>query len=215
MSKNNESEFRGRVMYIARAPFISGAERALLSTVRHLDRDLVEPYVVLGARTAMTNMLEEMNVPHAVIAMPKRSRGSLFSWWRSVSQLTALVRRFRPHVMHANDVPSCQALSVVGDQCHVPRVVHVRWGITAPAASWWARRGAESVICISNWVGRQLGDMHDTSLAGAHMEIITDSVDWPALPDAGKPRHSLLDQPPGNLSTGRPYVQIPSRLRKP
>lgn len=189
-------------MFIARAPFISGAERALLSTLRYLDRDRVEPYVVLGERTAMTDILESMDIPHAVMAMPKRSRGSLFGWWRSVSQLTALARRFGADVMHANDVPSCQALSVVGEQCHIPRVVHVRWGITAPAAGWWARRGAEAVICISHWVGKQLGDMHDTALAGAHLQEIPDAVDWPAKADAAAPRPSLLEEGLGETRIG-------------
>ena len=163
-----------------------------MSTLRHLDRDRVEPYVILGARTAMVDILEKMDIPNAVVALPKRTRGSLFSWWRSVSQVAALVRRYRPDVLHANDIPSCQAVSVVGYQCHVPRVVHVRWGITEAGASWWARRGAEALICISQWVQHQVGDLDDTALANAHVAVLPDGVDWPAEPDAAQPRPSML-----------------------
>jgi glycosyltransferase involved in cell wall biosynthesis len=190
---NGGEPFRCRVMYVARAPFISGAERALLSMLRHLDRDRIEPMVVLGKETKLLGLVEQAGVPATVVGLPKRSRGSLFSWWRSVAQLTAHVRRFKPDIMHANDVPSCQALSVVGDQCRIPRVVHVRWGITAAAAGWWARRGAESVVCISDWVRRQLGDLQHTPLRDAHVEHLIDAVDWPAQGGVDEPIVSALN----------------------
>ena len=55
--------FRGRVLYIARAPFVSGAERALMTVLRHLDRGRMEPHLVLDqsinqtlSRTIMTKV---------------------------------------------------------------------------------------------------------------------------------------------------------------
>lgn len=189
--------FNGRVLYVARAPFISGAERALVSTLKHLDRGRVQPHVVLGERTRLVKLIEQLDIPVTVMDMPKRSRGSVFGWWRSVSQLNAIVHRVKPGIIHANDVPSCQQVSVVGAQCHVPRVIHVRWGITAPAFGWWARKGAEAVVCISDWVRRQLGSLDNTPVAGASIEDIVDAVDWPAENvEKPAPRKRKKKQPP-------------------
>lgn len=184
---HQDVDFNGRVLYVARAPFVSGAERALLCMLRHLDRGRVRPAVVLGERTELVQIIESMNIPVTVMALPKRSRGSLFGWWRSIAQLTAVARRFKPDILHANDVPSCQALSVVGEQLRIPRVVHVRWGLTAHAAAWWARQGCESVLCISQWVRRQLGEVCGTSLEMSVIDFLSDAVDWPAESDANAP----------------------------
>jgi glycosyltransferase involved in cell wall biosynthesis len=160
--------------------------------LRHLDRDHIEPMVVLGRESKLRGLVEALGAAVTVMRLPKRSRGSVFSWWRSVARLTAEVRRFKPDILHANDVSSCQALSVVGQQCHVPRVVHVRWGITAAAAGWWARRGAESVVCASDWIRRQLGDLSHTALRDARVEHLTDAIDWPAQDDAERPAPGAL-----------------------
>jgi len=167
----------------------------MLSMLRNLDRTRVDPQVILGEPSDLVRLIEDLDIPVTIVNMPKRSRGTLFGWWRSVTQVTNVARQFEPDILHANDVPSCQALSVVGRQLLIPRVVHVRWGITAHAAGWWARRGAECVLCISEWVRRQLGDLKNTPLGGASIEHVVDAVDWPASPDAQKARSSLLDKP--------------------
>jgi L-malate glycosyltransferase len=169
-----------RVLYVARAPFISGAERALLSQLCHLDRARVEPLLVLGRESSLIDAAGKLGVPVRVMSMPKRSAGTLPGWWWSLHRLARIAREFRADLLHANDVPSCQALSVVGAKLHVPRVIHVRWGITATDAGWWARTGAERVLCISQWVKGQLGDTAGTPLRGATVEVLPDAVDWPA-----------------------------------
>lgn len=169
-----------RVLYIARAPFISGAERALMSMLRHLDRTRIEPHLALGAETELIDLAKQADVPVTLLPVPKRSKTTMLAWWRSLRRLTRLVESFEADVMHANDVPSCQAMSVVGAQRGVPRVVHVRWVITAPAAAWWARAGAEVVLCISDWIKRELGSTVGTTLESSRVEVVPDAVDWPA-----------------------------------
>ncbi len=170
-----------RVLYIARAPFVSGAERALMSMLRHLDPTRIEPHLALGHETELIDQAKALNIPVSMLATPKRSRASMLSWWRSLWRLRKLVAQLRPDVMHANDVPSCQAMSVVGAKMGVPRVVHVRWVISAESAGWWARAGAERLICISDWVRRELGDVSGTPLKGTKLEVIADAVDWPGM----------------------------------
>ena len=172
-----------RVLYIARAPFISGAERALVSMLRHLDRAVIEPSLILGSESEIIDQAQALDIPLAVIPLPKRSRYKPISWWQSKHCLAKHIEKFRPHVVHANDVPSCQAMSVVAGRLKTPRVVHIRWGITASDAAWWARDGAECVICISQWVHTQLGDTAGTTLEHSRIEVLPDAVDWPALND--------------------------------
>ena len=187
-------------MYVARAPFISGAERALLSMLRHLDRSAVEPSVVLGHDTQLTSDIGALDIPVTLVPLPKRSAGKPVAWWRSVRGLARCVRDHKPDVLHANDVPSCQAMSVLGARDRIPRVLHIRWGITAADAAWWARDGVEAVICISRWVKDELGDCRGTSLADAEVCVLPDSVDWPEQGDRRAngpedPRERLGDTP--------------------
>ena len=176
-----------RVLFIARAPFISGAERAMMSMLRHLDRTTIEPSLVLGCESELINQAQQLNIPFAVLPLPKRSRYKPISWWQSKRRMAQHIENFRPDVIHANDVPSCQAMSVVGARLKIPRVVHIRWVITADDAAWWARSGAECVICISQWVRDEFGDTAGTSLGHSRIEVLPDAVDWPAQNDEELP----------------------------
>jgi glycosyltransferase involved in cell wall biosynthesis len=173
---------------VARAPFVSGAERALLTLLRHLDRARVAPAVVLGcdpAAPGLAQALGDLDIPVYPAPLPKRGLDTFLAWRRSLRILGKAVEEFRPHVLHANDVPSCQAMCVIGSRRRLPRVVHVRWAIAARDAAWWARGGAESLLCISAWIKTQLGDVSATPLARARVEVFPDAVDWPAGDSAG------------------------------
>lgn len=200
--------FSGRVLYMARAPFVSGAERSLLSMLRHLDRSRIEPALVLGCETELVDAARALDVPTTMIAMPKRSVGSWLGWRRSLRQLEHVIEGFRPSVMHANDVPSCQAMSVVADQHGVSRVIHVRWGIAARDAGWFARHGAERVLCVSRWVRDRLGDTAGTPLHGATVDVLHDAVDWPAQEVHGDDDRTSDDG-------GRPTVGFAGQLIEP
>jgi len=176
-----------RVLYMARAPFISGAERALMSMLRHLDRSQIEPALVLGNPSELVGQAQAMGIPVTIAPLPKRSRYHMLAWWRSLHRLRRVIHDYRPDLIHANDVPSCQAMSQVAGPMGIPRVVHIRWVITATSTAWWARRGVEQIICISQWVREQLGEVTGTTLESARVDVIPDSVDWPA---------TTPDQPP-------------------
>ncbi len=202
MTANNESR-PSRVLFVARAPFVSGAERALVSMLRHLDRNRVEPALILGSHTELVEIAHDLGVPVTVQALPKRSIQHPFTWRRSLRALGRVIDDFCPDIIHANDVPSCQAMSVAAGRSGVPRVIHIRWGITAQDAAWWARDGAECVLCISQWVRDELGDVGDTSLADSRIEVLPDSVDWPADPDhAVAPRASDRVEPDEPVTIG-------------
>ncbi len=178
-----------RVLYIARAPFVSGAERALESMLRHLDRSRVQAGVVLGHDTALRASVQAMGLPVWVVPLAQRTWKSWWWWRNSVCALQRIASEFKPTVLHANDVPSAQAMSVLGAKMKIPRVVHVRWGITANDMNWWLPGGVDTVLCISGWVKEQLGDCQGTQLQNAQATVLPDAVDWPAE-NGGEPnRH--------------------------
>lgn len=169
-----------RVLYVARAPFISGAERALRSMLMHLDRRQVEPYLVLGCSSELIQTAEQLEIPVRVIGLPRRSLTSAVHWWISLKRLGSWVSKIRPEILHANDVPSCQAMCRIGNASRIPRVVHVRWTIDAASMSWWTGGAIERVLCISEYVRQTLGPIEGSGLAGSKVEVIADCVDWPA-----------------------------------
>jgi len=177
-----------RVLYVARGPFISGAERALVSQLRFLDRDRVQPRLVLGHKTELVRIAGELDIPVDVAPLPKRSPRTLLSWWRCLGKLRTIIADFEPALLHANDVPSCQAVSVLGRKLGIGRVVHVRWDITAEALAWWARGGCDVLLCISDWMRQRVGDVSGTAVADAEAVVLPDAVDWPATDDVARQR---------------------------
>ena len=188
------------MLYLARAPFVSGAERAMMSMLRHLDRKRVDPHLVLGHENELVDQARALDIPVTVLPFVKRERGALARWWFSTRAIGRLVKRVAPSVMHANDVPSAQAMSAIGAKIGVPRVMHVRWTITAADAAWWAYRGVESIICISQWIQEQLGATSDTPLKNASTVVLPDAVDWPA--DNAGPVPTRRMEPGGRLVVG-------------
>ena len=181
--------FQGRVLYVARAPFFSGAEQALLSMLRHLDRDQVTPELVVGHETELVDRVQKLDIPVHLIKLVNRTATSVFRWRRSLRQMHQRVMAFDPDVIHANDVPSAAAASITGAKYGIGRVVHVRWGMTAVEAGWFVRRGSESLICISRWIRDRLCNPSRTPLADTKIEILADAVDWPLQ---GEPQRSSL-----------------------
>ncbi len=169
-----------RVLYIARAPFVSGAERALESMLRHLDRSKVETGVVLGHDTALRQSVQAMGLPVWVVPLAQRTWKTGWGWRKSIHAIGRIMAEFKPTILHANDVPSAQAMSVLGGKWGLARVVHVRWGIKAEDMNWWLPGGVDQVLCISGWVKEQLGNIDGTNLSEASIRVLPDAVDWPA-----------------------------------
>src|SRR2546430_17713551 len=63
---------RYRILYFACAPFIGGAERSLLETLRGLDRQRFEPELIVGCDSDLVHLARSMDVPTRVIPMPRR-----------------------------------------------------------------------------------------------------------------------------------------------
>lgn len=200
-----------RILYIARAPFFSGAERALLTILRHLDRRMIEPAVLLGAHGDLVDQIRSLDIPFWIVPWARRSLSSYGTWRRWLRGTASVIRTFQPCLLHANDVPSAQAISFLGRRYRLPRLVHIRWPITAAELAWWAPAGAECLLFISRWVRDQLGSPAGTPLENARLEILHDAVDWPASQSVPPADDSPSDFPDHPLVLGFAGQIIPDK----
>ena len=97
-----------RVLYLAWAPFFSGAERALLMTLRSLDASQYEPYVLAGTHGEFAAQVRALGIQCDIVPITPLDRAKPFSSSLSVARVAAAALRFRPSIIHANDMPSYQ-----------------------------------------------------------------------------------------------------------
>lgn len=99
---------RLKILYISHTARTAGAEKCLLTLVRHLDREAFEPVVLLPVDGALRKELEECGVRTVVSPVewwmrPPRNYGLLGSTIRDrVNALTRIIDAERPAVIQSN-----------------------------------------------------------------------------------------------------------------
>ncbi len=138
-----------RVLYVAWAPFFSGAERALLLTLTHLDRTRYEPHVVVGTDGELAAQLRAAGVPVEVCAIRYLDARHPLAWLSGVVRMWRIARRVGPRLIHANDVPSLQPAGYVARLMRVPVVTHVRFPDERTGFAWFLRSGFARALFVS------------------------------------------------------------------
>jgi glycosyltransferase involved in cell wall biosynthesis len=141
-----------RILFLAWAPFFSGAERALLLTATHLDPARYVPHVVVGTDGDTLAALRAAGVSCDLLPLAHLDRRHPIRWARSVVGLLAIARRVRPHVIHANDVPSFQPGGYVARLQAVPALTHVRFPDTGDGFGWFLRSGLTHALFVSEYL---------------------------------------------------------------
>ena len=141
-----------RILFLAWAPFFSGAERALVLTVRHLDPARYVPHVIVGTAGDTATALREAGVacdvwPLAHIDL-RHPLGGAHSAWR----VFRTARRIGAALIHSNDVPSFQPGGYAARLLRVPAVTHVRFPDTAEGFSWFLRPGINRALFVSEYL---------------------------------------------------------------
>ena len=177
-----------RVLFVAWAPFFSGAERALFLTVTHLDRTRYEPHVAVGTEGELATQFRAAGVPVDVCAIRYLDVRHPLAWLSSVTRLWRIARRVRPHLIHANDVPSFQPAGYVARIVDVPAVTHVRFPDDRHGFAWFLRSGFTRALFVSRALEA------DATLAAPDVflgrtDVVHDGVVVPHEPDqAGRAR---------------------------
>jgi glycosyltransferase involved in cell wall biosynthesis len=138
-----------RVLYVAWAPFFSGAERALLLTLRSLDPTRYTPCVLAGTEGEFASQVRAMRVPCEVVTLQRLDRRRPVSAARSLAAVLRVALRHRVSLIHANDVPSFQPGGYVARILRIPAVTHVRFPDTREGYRWFLRPGFSLAFFVS------------------------------------------------------------------
>ncbi len=138
-----------RVLYVAWAPFFSGAERALLLTIRALDKTRYAPFVVAGTEGEFASQIRAMGVPCQVIGLRQLDRRRPIGGVVSVASVLAAAVRHRVSLIHSNDMPSFQPGGYAARMLGIPAVTHVRFPDKASGYQWFFRPGFSLALFVS------------------------------------------------------------------
>lgn len=174
------------VLILAWAPFFSGAERALLLTVRHLDPSRYVAHVVVGTDGELLAELRKAGVSSEYVGFAWLDRRHLPSWAATVARVTRICRRLRPCMVHANDVQSFQPGGYAARLLGLPSITHVRFPNEGSGYRWFLRPGFLRAVFVSqSFMAATVAEAPDVFAGRA--EVIYDGVLVPPqLDDAAR-----------------------------
>ena len=169
-----------RVMLLHhRSDFLGGAERSLVELARALQkRGVVVVCAVPTGPLANTVSSGGVTVSHVPPFRPRRSLSPLalaetfFARRRTAAALRATAEGFSPDVIHANSLAS-QFLAA-GLRGNWKRVWHARDVPRSKALAKELVRGADAVVCVSEFVRKKL---LGSGVDGAKLIVITHGID--------------------------------------
>jgi glycosyltransferase involved in cell wall biosynthesis len=176
---------RRRVLYLAWAPFFSGAERALVLTLRSLDLEHYEPYVLAGTDGDFSAQLAALGIRCDIVPIAPLDRTKPISSSLSVARVTAAALRFQPAIIHSNDMPSYQPGGYAARMLGIPIVTHIRFPDTRDGYQWFFRPPFSQAIFISESFKDEALQEAPEVFAG-RSTVVYDAVERPRLWDAAE-----------------------------
>lgn len=137
------------ILYVAWAPFFSGAERALLVLTEHLDRTKYRPVVIVGTDGELAAELRTRQICTHHIPIVYRTARHVPSWLRSVAQFVRVARRERASILHANDLPSFQPAGYAARFLGLRSLCHLRFPDSRAGFEWFLKPGFSQALFIS------------------------------------------------------------------
>jgi len=137
------------VLYLAWAPFFSGAERALLLTLQAMRDSPYRASVVVGTDGELANQVRALGLRCHVSPLQQLTRRRPVASTWSASHVAIEALRTRPDIVHANDMPSYQAGGFVSKLLGIPAVTHLRFPDSAEAYRWFFRPRFSHALFIS------------------------------------------------------------------
>ena len=148
-----------RVLYVHGLPAIGGAERDLLALLTSLDREKWDLQVACPATGPLRQALDGCSVPVVPITLPPwRKLSSLMARYGAVRQLSQLLARVEPSLIHVNDlwwVPhTVQAVAALPQP--VPVIAHVRQEVQPAKVRQYELDRVGHVVAVSQRVEKDL-----------------------------------------------------------
>ncbi|MGQ9617710.1 MAG: glycosyltransferase [Candidatus Aminicenantia bacterium] len=123
--------FKIKVLYINQTSKISGAEKSLLSFLERVDREIIEPIVVLpdkgpfyekikeaGIETILIPYLIKFGEAHSVLKIPRIIKG--------ISRLCGFIKRRNIHIVHSNSPRAGFMGGLSAKLSSAKSIIHVR-----------------------------------------------------------------------------------------
>ena len=168
-----------RVLYVAWAPFFSGAERALLLTLKALDPSRYRPYVLVGTDGEFVSQVRALGVPcHVVNLLPLERRRPL-AGAMSIAAVARAAVRHRASLIHANELPSFQPAGYAARLLRVPAITHVRFPNGAAGYRWFSRPGFAQALFVSRYL-LDAARNEAPSLFAGRSDVLHDGVELQA-----------------------------------
>lgn len=169
------------MLFLAWAPFFSGAERALVLTVQQLDKARYVPHVLVGTNGDTLTALRDAGVSCDVVPLAHLDRRRPLDWLRSVWQVVSAARRIGAALIHANDVPSHQPGGYAARLLGIPAITHVRFPDKREGFSWFLRSGFDRALFVSEYLRADALAASPQLFAGKS-DVLYDGVAAPPLP---------------------------------
>ena len=174
-----------RILFLAWAPFFSGAERALVLTVQHLDPERYVPHVILGTDGDTRTALRSAGVSCEVRPLEHLDKRHPVAWAQSVAGVVGVARRLGVSLIHANDVPSFQPGGFAARLLGMPSITHVRFPDQDAGFRWFLRPGFSRALFVSEAL--RADALAASSLFRERAEVLHDGVQLPPrLDEAGR-----------------------------
>jgi glycosyltransferase involved in cell wall biosynthesis len=170
------------VLYLAWAPFYSGAERAFLLMVDHLDRSRYAPVVAIGTDGELASELRSRRIEVVPLSIAYSSLRHAPAWLASVGRLARLARRRRAVLVHANDLPSFQPGGYAARLLGLPALTHVRFPDSRSGFTWFTKPGFTRALFVSEAL-RSAAIEEAPGLFAGRSDVVYDGVLCPPLVD--------------------------------
>lgn len=185
-----------KVCLVSWAPFYAGAEVAAERLALGLQEAGHDVLVVLGTNGETWRRMQAIGLRCEYVPMALTDK---WHWWRyaeSRRQLTAILRREQPDVVHSNDLPTSQMTSQAAGRLGIPRVCHHRFPFGKTAVDWLNKFGAQRHVFVSAALKNEMC-ADSARLAAAPCEVVHDGLPLEAAPDAAARRaaRKQLDLP--------------------
>jgi glycosyltransferase involved in cell wall biosynthesis len=175
---------RGRPLKICLAsvaPFVGGAEVAAERLALGLQGEGHDVLMVLGRRNEVLKRMRRAGLRCEYCPLELRDKRHPVRTIGSRARLWNLIRREKPDLVHANDLPTHQVVSDISRFTGVPTVCHHRFPFDGRTVDWMNKFGADLHILVSRFM---MDEMTQASprLAEAPRLVIHDGLELPPRP---------------------------------
>jgi glycosyltransferase involved in cell wall biosynthesis len=189
-----------RICLASMAPFVGGAEVAAERLALGLRDAGHEVVVILGRPGEVLRRMERAGLRCLVTPMCFTDARRPWRFPLARARLRRLLRRERPDVVHANDLPTHQILSAAARGLGPPVVCHHRFPFGGEAIDWFDKYGADRHLFVSRALMDQMCAA-SPRLAAAERSVVYDGLELPPRPTEEDRRDARrrLGLPPGRV----------------